>query len=189
MEWIKTILEQYKKEDGTFDVEGANKAIDKAFPENAVPKDQYNNVSSQLKTANKALTDLKEQTKDNPEIQKQLEDAQQARESAEAELKQLKIDTSVKDALQSAGAKDVDYAMFKLGKLEMDAKGNIKDLDNRVKELKESMPDYFQTAKEPETKNETDEGAGNGYRTIDNGLQDGKEPTGTDVFQAIVDKY
>ena len=62
MEWIKQILAKHMKEDGTLDMEAANKEIDKEFPVNAVPKDQYNNLSSQLAEANKTLKSLEAKT-------------------------------------------------------------------------------------------------------------------------------
>ncbi|WP_446923985.1 hypothetical protein, partial [Klebsiella pneumoniae] len=72
MEWIKQILAKHTKEDGTVDTEAANKEIDKEFPTHAVPKDQYNNLSSQLAEANKTLKSLEEKTKDNPDVQSEL---------------------------------------------------------------------------------------------------------------------
>lgn len=32
MEWIKSILEKHRKEDGTVDLDAANKEIDQEFP-------------------------------------------------------------------------------------------------------------------------------------------------------------
>lgn len=144
MEWIKQILAKHMKEDGTLDMEAANKEIDKEFPVNAVPKDQYNNLSSQLAEANKTLKSLEAKTKDNPDVQKELADLKEKADALEKENKDLKINSQVSAALQSAGAKDIDYALFKLGKLELDKDGNVKDLESKVKDLKASIPDYFE---------------------------------------------
>lgn len=145
MEWIKAILAKHTKEDGTIDVEAANKEIDKEFPQNAVPKDQYNNVSNSLKEANSTIKTLEDKAKDNPDVQKELETYKSKAEKLESENKQLVINQQVSTALRDAGAKDVEYATFKLGQLELDKDGNVKDLANKVKDLQSTLPDYFAT--------------------------------------------
>ncbi|MGL3114838.1 phage scaffolding protein [Enterococcus faecalis] len=170
MEWIKQILAKHTKEDGTLDVEAANKEIDKEFPVNAVPKDQYNNLSSQLVEANKTLKSLEEKTKDNPDIQKTLADLKEKADALEKENKDLKINSQVSAALQSEGAKDIDYALFKLGELELDKDGNVKDLESKVKDLKASIPDYFK-ADDPEDKKTQ-----SGYKPIDTKLPGNQTP-------------
>ncbi|WP_313627479.1 phage scaffolding protein [Enterococcus italicus] len=143
MEWIKAILAKHTKEDGTIDVEAANKEIDKEFPQNAVPKDQYNNVSNSLKEANSTIKTLEDKVKDNPDVQKELETYKSKAEKLESENKQLVINHQVSTALRDAGAKDVEYATFKLGQLELNKDGNVKDLANKVKDLQSALPDYF----------------------------------------------
>lgn len=170
MEWIKDIFEKHKNEDGTYNLEAAMKEINQEFPKNAVPKDQYNNVASQLQTTNATLKDLQEKTKDNPDIQKQLQDAQIAREKAEGDLKKLETEVKVKEALQGAKAKDVDYMLFKLGDLEVNKDGSIKDLDSKVKALKEASPDQF----EADADKSKDQSASAGYKVQDNKLDSGK---------------
>lgn len=172
MEWIKQILAKHTKEDGTVDLEAANKEIDKEFPQNAVPKDQYNNVSSQLSEANKTLKSLEEKTKDNPDVQKELSSLKEKAEALEKENTDLKINGQVSAALQASGAKDIDYALFKLGKLELDKNGNVKDLDNKVKDLKAAIPDYF--SKEDGKEEKTPPA---GYQTIDTKLPNGQQQT------------
>ncbi len=122
MEWIKSILEKHRKEDGTVDLEAANKEIDQEFPKNAVPKDQYNNVSDSLKTAKDTIKSLEDKTKDNPDIQKELDTYKSKAQTLETENNQLKIDSQVESALRSVGTKDLDYAKFKLGSLELDSR-------------------------------------------------------------------
>lgn len=145
MEWIKAILAKHTKEDGTVNVEAANKEIDKEFPQNAVPKDQYNNVSNSLKEANSTIKTLEDKVKDNPDVQKELETYKSKAEKLESENKQLVINQQVSTALRDAGAKDVEYATFKLGKLELDKDGSVKDLGNKVKDLQSTLPDHFAT--------------------------------------------
>ncbi|MGM7317148.1 phage scaffolding protein [Enterococcus casseliflavus] len=180
MEWIKSILEKHRKEDGTVDLEAANKEIDQEFPKNAVPKDQYNNLSDSLKTAKDTIKSLEDKTKDNPDIQKELDTYKTKAQTLEAENNQLKIDSQVESVLRSAGTKDLDYAKFKLGSLELDKDGKVKDLDSRVKDLQKSMPDYFQDKSDDKDKDASKDKLG-GFQRIDakpgEGHQSKNEPT------------
>ncbi|MDT2485047.1 phage scaffolding protein [Enterococcus avium] len=175
MEWIKAILAKHTKEDGTVDLEVANKEIDQEFPKNAVPKDQYNNVSTQLTEANKTLKTLEETTKDNPDVQKELSSLKEKAETLEKENTDLKINGQVSAALQAVGAKDVEYATFKLGELEIGKDGKVKDLDNKIKDLQANLPDYFSKADEQDSKDPQQNG---GYKVVDNKLPNG-EPAKT----------
>lgn len=180
MEWIKSILEKHRKEDGTVDLDAANKEIDQEFPKNAVPKDQYNNLSDSLKTAKDTIKSLEDKTKDNPDIQKELDTYKTKAQTLEAENNQLKIDSQVESALRSAGTKDLDYARFKLGSLELDKDGKVKDLDSRVKDLQKSMPDYFQAKSDDKDKDAAKDKLV-GFQRIDakpgDGHQSKNEPT------------
>ncbi|WP_195515557.1 phage scaffolding protein [Enterococcus dispar] len=187
MEWIKTILAKHVKEDGTVDLDAANKEIDAEFSKNAVPKEKYNNVSSQLKQANSTLKDLQEKTKDNPDAQKLLQAERDAREKAEKALADMEVSIQAKDALTAAGAKDIDYAMFKLGDLEVDKDGKVKDLDNKVKDLQKNMPDYFQTQDDNQDKKNAQDNPLDGFQRVDaqtgTGSQAKAEPTS--IYEAM----
>lgn len=174
MEWINEIIKKHTKEDGTVDTEAAMKEINETFPQHAVPKDQYNNVSNQLKDTNKTLKDLQSKTKDNPDIQKQLQEAQDAQKAAEEELKNLQTDVQVMNGLREAGAKDLEYAKFKLGSVEVDKEGKVKDLDSKIKDLQKELPDQFGTSDEEEKGKETSNPSAPGYKAIDNKLDKGK---------------
>lgn len=171
MDWIRAILDKHKGEDGSVDMEAAMKEINQEFPKNAVPKDQYNHISNELKTANGTLKDLQEKTKDNPDIQKQLQDAQNARVQAEKDLQKIQTDVQLKEKLREAGAQDVDYMAFKLGEIEVNEDGSIKDLDNKIKSLKESSPSQF------EVKEDNKDTKAPGYNVKDNKLDEGKSTT------------
>lgn len=175
MEWIKAILDKHKKEDGTVDMEAATKEINQEFPKHAVPKDQYNLVSGQLKTANSTLKDLQEKTKDNPDIQKQLQDAQADKEEAEKQLQKFQTDAQLKEKLREAGATDTDYMIFKLGEIEVNKDGTIKDLDNKIKALKESSPSHFEETQAPGSQGNQTNPNLPGYTVKDNKL----DPSGT----------
>ncbi|MBN6206295.1 phage scaffolding protein [Ralstonia pickettii] len=182
MEWIKAIIEKHKNEDGTYNIEEAMKEVNQEFPKNAVPKDQYNHVSSQLKTANETLTELQEKTKDNPDIQKQLQEAQADKEEAEKQLQKLQTDMQLKEALTNAGAKDVDYMIFKLGEIEVNKDGSIKDLDNKIKSLQEASPDHFDS----DSKKDEESTKVPGYKVKDTKLEEGK-PTKTYTQEQLKD--
>ncbi|MDY4420178.1 MAG: scaffolding protein, partial [Clostridium perfringens] len=59
MEWLRKLLEGATITEGKLDIDGLMKSINTEFPKNAVPKDKYNEVSNDLKTANKTLDTLK----------------------------------------------------------------------------------------------------------------------------------
>ena len=101
----------------------------------------------------------------------------------------MKINSQVSAALQSVGAKDIDYALFKLGELELDKDGNVKDLESKVKNLKASIPDYFEKKDTLDDKSKKKAENKAGYQPIDNKLPKGKEPNEKDPFEAILSKY
>lgn len=169
MEWIKQIIKKHTDADGKINLEEAVKEINSEFPKNAVPKDQYNNVSEQLKTANQTLTDLQESTKDNPDIQKQLQEANAAKESAEKALNELKVTTKAKEKLLDSGVKDPDYAIFKMGSLELDKDGELKDFDAKFEKFKTDYPAYVEVKNDGKETKEKE----TGFKTIDNKLDKG----------------
>ena len=166
MDWIKMILDKHTKEDGTVDVEAANKEIDAEFPKNAVPKTDFNSKVEELKTANETLTTLQKNNKDNEELQTKISEYETKMQQLETERAEERKTFAVKEALTKAGVADVDYMMFKLGQLETDKDGNVVDLDNKVKALQEANPTFFKPA-------DTAQGqqpAPNGFKVIDNKL-------------------
>ena len=171
MEWIQQILAKHTKEDGTIDTVAANKEIKQEFPKHAVPKDQYNNVSESLKEANGTIKTLEGKVQDNPEVQKELDSYKAKAEQLETENKQLVINQQVSNTLRDAGAKDIEYATFKLGSLELDKEGNVKDLESKVKDLQSNSPDHFSTAKDDtKEKNPLD-----GFHSLNPDPKDGKQ--------------
>ncbi len=68
MEWIKTILENHKNEDGAVDVEAAIKEINKEFPNNAVPKETYNDLAKTKKQLDSDIQERDSQIKEFNEI-------------------------------------------------------------------------------------------------------------------------
>ena len=181
MDWIKMILDKHTKEDGTVDVEAANKEIDAEFPKNAVPKTDFNSKVEELKTANETLTALQKSNKDNEELQTKISEYEAKMQQLETERAEERKTFTIKEALTKAGVADVDYMMFKLGQLETDKDGNVVDLDNKVKALQEANPTFFKSA-------DPAPGQPNGYKVIDNKLQGGSgdpnpEQAATEAFE------
>ncbi len=187
MDWIKEIFEKHKKEDGTYDITKAMDEVKAEFPKNAVPKAVYNQASDDLKTANKLVDDLKKGTADTEVLQKKITDYEASIETLKAERLAEKKTYALKDALKAAGATDVDYMLFKLGDVEVDKEGNVIELDNKIKSLKEANPTQF-PGTEP-GKGEEGKGA-KGFEVIDTGLETGKpstpEATATAAFEAAM---
>ncbi len=178
MEWIKKILEKHKKEDGTIDMDAAIKEINEEFPKNAVPKDKYNDLSGQLKTANKTIEDLKKDNADNETLQNTIKEHEKTISDLKTEAERKEKESIVKSALEKAGATDADYLIFKYGgldKFEMDKEGSIKDLDNIIKQSKENNPTFFKADEPPK----------DDKKIIDNKLPGGEPGSGEDDIASV----
>lgn len=106
-------------------------------------------AEAQLNEANATLATLKKNNKDNEGLQSELKSYKERVEMLEQEAKDNARKQTIKDALTDAKGTDVDYLMFKLGDLEVDDEGNVKDLENKIKDLKASLPTFFEEAPEP----------------------------------------
>lgn len=175
MQWIIEAVKAHVDEDGKLDIDKAEAAIKTAFPKNAVPKDQYNTVADKLKTANETLTKLQDENKDVEALQSQIEEYKKQVADKDAEVIRTRNEVKLKEALREAGATDIDYMTFKLGELETDADGNLKDLDSKIKSLKESDPKWFKADGDDEGQG-GDEGQQKktDYKPVDNKLPGGK---------------
>ena len=171
MEWIKAILEKHTGEDGVLNLAEAQKEINAEFPKNAVPKADFNSKVEELKSANDTLNKLQKDNKDVEALQTTITDYKSQIETLEKERAEERKTYAVKEALQGAGGKDIDYLMFKLGDLELDKDGKVKDLDNKIKDLKEATPSFF------ESKEATPPADNKGYQVIDTKLDQGKQAT------------
>ena len=69
MDWLKEILQNATlTEEGKLDVDVVMKSVATEFPKHAVPKNDYNDKVTELKTANKTIADLKKDNADNAEL-------------------------------------------------------------------------------------------------------------------------
>lgn len=171
MQWIKDIMEKHTDENGVLNREAAEQEINAEANKHVIPKEQYNNKVNELKQANETLDTLKNEHKDVEALQTTLSqheetiDKLQKTNAEQAKKYQLEI------ALKDAGGTDVEYLQFKLGDVELDDDGNIKDLENKIKSLKEDNPSFFEEDKE-ENKDESAANK-NGFRVQDNKLDNG----------------
>ncbi len=156
MDWLKEILENATlTEDGKLDVGAVMKSVSKEFPKYAVPKKDYNDKVTELKTANETITDLKKDNTDNAELQKKIS----AYETEIGDLKKNAENTAktyaLKESLSKAGVLDPDYLIYKAGGLEkftFDKENNPVGVEDMVKPYKEdeSMAHLFkQESKKP----------------------------------------
>lgn len=175
MEWIIDILKKYQKEDGTIDLATAEQEIKSEFPKQAVPKTVFNEKSEQLRTANATISELKNNSKGgqddqdsqgDEELQTQLEKYKKRIAELEAQEKTNAMNYQARSALEKAGISDVEYGLYLLGTLEADEQGNVKDLDNKINDLRTSKPVFFKD--EAQT-------SSNGYKVEDTKLDDSKE--------------
>lgn len=175
MEWIIDILKKYQKEDGTIDLATAEQEIKSEFPKQAVPKTVFNEKSEQLRTANATIDELRNNSKGgqdnqdgqgNEELQTQLEKYKNRIAELEAQEKTNAMNYQARSALEKAGISDVEYGLYLLGTLEADEQGNVKDLDNKINDLRTSKPVFFKDEAQPSS---------NGYKVEDTKLDDSEE--------------
>ncbi|WP_217563060.1 phage scaffolding protein [Paenibacillus sp. GbtcB18] len=123
---------------------------------NWIPKEKFNEANTAkkqaedtLKERDKQLEELKKSTKDNAELQGQIQKLQDenkaATEQYNADLKELQLNSALKLAL-SGQAHDIDIVagLLDKSKIELDEAGGIKGgLDDQVKALRESKGFLF----------------------------------------------
>ncbi|AJA42656.1 minor structural protein (endogenous virus) [Clostridium phage phiCT9441A] len=175
MEWLKKLLEgAKKKEDGSLDIESLMKQINTEFPKNAVPKETFNDINSQLKTANTTIADLKKNNGDNEALQKTIKEHEETIKTLEANAANTKKEYALKDKLKDLGVTDADYLIYKHGgidKFNWDKDNNIIGLEETIKPYKESISHIFKTDK-VDTK----------YNPTGGGNYTGKNPFAKDTF-------
>jgi len=121
---------------------------------NYVGKGKYQELEDLLKTrdaslteANNLIAELKKNSKGNEALQGKITEYEGKVQSLEAELQKTKLDNAIKVALLTAKVTDVDYLTYKLmekGELELDEKGNIKGIDDKIAGLKTQYPNFFE---------------------------------------------
>lgn len=161
MDWIKSILEKRIGEDGKLDLDGAIRDINKKAPEYVVPKDQYNSLSEtnkQLKadvqTRDSQLEELKK-AGSVEDLQKQLNEAQEANKNAQKEydekIADMKFNAAIEKALADSLHPDLIAKQIDKSKLKLNKDDTIDGLDDQVKTLKETYKDMFKPDKKGKT--------------------------------------
>lgn len=135
-------------------------------------KKEIEQVKSDLTSANKLVDDLKKSNVDVEALQKKVTEYEDSVKKLETERAQERKSYAIKEALTKTGATDMEYLMFKLGDVEVEKDGTIKDLDNKIKSLKEAHPTFF-PAPNPEPGKDQNKG---GYKPIDSKLPKGADP-------------
>lgn len=111
-----------------------------------VPRARLDEVSKELKSANKTIGELKEANRSNEALQQKVT-------AYEGEIAQLKADAEVskktaalKEKLAAAGLIDPEYVIFKRGgvdKFSFDKEGAPVGVEDTVKALRDSAPHLF----------------------------------------------
>ena len=109
-------------------------------------------------------------------MQKEVENYKARITELETTAAQNELKHTAESALRNAGAKDVEYALYKLGVLESDGNGGVKDLDSKIKEFKETAPAQFA---------EKEDDSLDGYKKVDNDLKQGTPGSQSDTEAMI----
>ena len=144
-------------------------------------QEDFNNKTKEHEEATKLIEQLKESGKGNEELQGKITEYEGQVAELQKELEQTKIESALKVALSNAKVTDVDYVAFKVKEknkeLKLDEDGNIKGIDDTLKEIKTTYPNFF----EAEKKKEID------VKELGKGNQQDPEPT--NLVEALSQKY
>ena len=140
LEWLQTILEGAKVEDGKLDVTAVMNAVKSEFPKNAVPKTEFNDKVKELKAAEGTIAELKKNAGDNIELTEKIKNYEEQIRTMQTEAANTAKSYALKAKLTEAGALDSDYLIYKQGGL---------DKFNFDKPLRESLPHLFKTESKP----------------------------------------
>lgn len=149
MEWLRKLIESAKKkDDGSIDIDSLMDAIKTEFPKNAVPKETYNDVSEQLKTATKTIDTLKKDHTDVETLQTTIKTHEETIKTMEKDhqtkINNMAIDAAIEKALTSSKAKHTDLLAGKFDREKITVKdGAVTGVDEQLKGFKESYKDLF----------------------------------------------
>ena len=144
-------------------------------------QEDFNNKTKEHEEATKLIEQLKESGKGNEDLQAKITEYEGQVAELQKELEQTKIESALKVALSNAKVTDVDYVAFKVKEknkeLKLDEDGNIKGIDDTLKEIKTTYPNFFETEKKKEV-NVNELGKGNQ-----------QDPEPTSLVEALSQKY
>ena len=152
MEWLKKLIEKHTK-DGALNSEELFKEVNTEFPKYAVPKDQYNTLAE---TKTKLENDIKDRDTqleslkkiDAAGLQAEIERLQgenkTAKETYEAELKDLQLTNAIKLAVAGkVHDETIVSGLLDKTKLIIGDDGKIVGLDEQINSLKEGKAFLF----------------------------------------------
>ena len=184
-EFLEELLKSIEDETSRKDM------IDKIMDENGksinTSKSKIDELTEQLglktkesEEATKLIDELKKSSAGNEENLNKIKAYEGQVAELQKELEQTKIEGALKVALANAKVTDVDYVAFKVkekGELKLDDKGNIKGIDDTIKDIKTAYPNFF----EGEKKKEID--------VKELGKGEVKEPEPTNLVEALNQRY
>ena len=106
---------------------------------NWIPKDKFNALNEQLKTANTTIDDLKKSNKDNEALQTKVTEYETKVSEYEKQIQDMQFNYSLEGALKSANVRNIKAvkALLKLEDVKLDGE-TIIGLNNQLEALKES---------------------------------------------------
>ena len=166
---IKGLSELLKKhKDGTIDDAQFEVELNKALPEDWIPKSKYNELNESkklsdenLKKANATLEELKGKAGLSDEYKAQIDklkdEAKKAEEAHKATITQMKRDSAIDSALASAKARNSKAvrALLDEGKLVLNEDGTLSGLKEQIEAVKKENAFLFDSS-------DDDNGGGNG---------------------------
>lgn len=157
---IKGLSELLKKhKDGTIDDAQFEVELNKALPEDWIPKSKYNELNESkklsdenLKKANATLEELKGKAGLSEEYKAQIDalkaEAKKAEEAHKATVAQMKRDNAIESALASAKARNSKAvrALLDEGKLVLNDDGSISGLKEQIEAVKKDNAFLFDSS-------------------------------------------
>lgn len=111
-------------------------------------KSENENTLKKLTEANTLIEQMKLASAGNEGLQTKVSEYEAKIATLTKELADEKLASAIKVGLLSEKATDIDYLTFKLreaGELQLDEKENIKGWDEKIKDLKKSYPNQFES--------------------------------------------
>ena len=159
MEWIKKIIEKHTGEDGKLNLAEAIKEINKEAPKNAVPKDVYNTVAAEKKTAEAKVKEYEGTQLSEAEKQQQaIDEANAEKEKYQKMANKLEVEK----VLITAGMQEDDYKDFIDGIVTSDKDASVSVATAMATTFKTRMAAAEAQAKNDQLKNTPRPGGGDG---------------------------
>lgn len=112
-------------------------------------KTDHENLQAQHGESTKLIEQFKADAKNNESLTAKISAYESQIGTLQEQLRQTQIESEAKVALLTAECTDVGYAIYKLkekGPLELDDQGHIKGMDEKLADLKITIPAQFKTS-------------------------------------------